>query len=102
MSYDFFILSTEDSVSFPSGSTRYWPIASNLKLYCFKLVLFIYFGMCCVFIALQAVLCGERGPLYGCVSGLLIAVVPLGSMGTGACRLQWLLGVGSTLAVARI
>ena len=26
-------------------------------------------------------LCGERGPLYGRVSGLLVAVVPLGAQG---------------------
>ena len=102
MSYDFFILSTEDSVSFPSDSTRYWPIAFNLRLYCFKMILFIYFGVCSVFIALQAILCGKRGPLHDCVSGLLIAVIPLGSMGTGARGLQLLLGVGSKLAVARI
>ena len=82
------------------GIGRLHPILDCIALKSFSL--FIYVRECCVFIALQAVLCRERGPLYGCVSGLLIAVVPLGSMGTGACRLQWLLGVGSKLAVARI
>ena len=82
------------------GIGRLHPILDCIALKSFSL--FIYVRECCVFIALQAVLCGERGPLYGCVSGLLIAVVPLGSMGTGAHGLQSLLGVGSTLAVARI
>lgn len=84
MSYDFFILCTEDSVSFPSDSTRYWPIESNLRLYYFKIILFILFMLghavssllCNLFF-----LCGERGPLYGCVSGLLMAVVPLRERG---------------------
>ena len=44
----------------------------------------------------------ETGLLPVGVCRLLIAVIPLGSMGTGARGLQLLLGVGSKLAVARI
>ena len=61
------------------GIGRLHPILDCIALKSFSL--FIYVRECCVFIALQAVLCRERGPLYGCVSGLLIAVVPLGAQG---------------------
>lgn len=74
-------LSTEESVSFPSGSTGCWPIASNLRQYCFKIILFTYSFWGCAVSSLLCKLfsiCGERGPLYSCVSGLLTVVVPLG------------------------
>lgn len=87
----------------PGDSTRYWPIESNLRLYYFKIILFILFMLghavssllCNLFF-----LCGERGPLYGCVSGLLMAVVPLReAWALGHVGFRCLLGVSSTLAV---
>ena len=105
VNYDFFILSAEDSVSFPSDSTRYWPIASNLRLYCFKIIFFIYlcWGVLCFHCCVNCSLSVERGGCSVVVClGFSLLWFLLGSMGTGAHGLQWLLGVGSTLAVARI
>ena len=64
--------------------------------------LYLFILGCAVSSLLCKLFSVERGSHSTGVSGLLIAVVPLGSMGTGACGLQSLLGVGSTLAVARI
>ena len=93
VNYDFFILSAEDSVSFPSDSTRYRLIASNLRLYCFKIIFFIYlcWGVLCFHCCVNCSLSVERGGCSVVVClGFSLLWFLLGSMGTGAHGLPWL------------
>ena len=84
MSYGFLIFIYRSFRKLPSDSTRYWLITSNLRPSHFTIILCICFLLgraasscpCKLFS-----LCGERGPLYGRVSWLLVAVVPLGAQG---------------------
>ena len=69
VNYDFFILSAEDSVIFPSDSPRYRLIASNLRLYCFKIIFFIYLcqGVLCLHCSASCSLQREGATLWLCV-----------------------------------